>query len=88
MNASEAVKIVIVGNVGSGKTTGLKAISEIPVIGTEEKATETEALHRQQPLQWNMVLFTLMALKSTFTVHQDNDGLTLWQASFVKVHLA
>lgn len=47
MNASEAVKIVIVGNVGSGKTTGLKAISEIPVIGTEEKATETEALHRK-----------------------------------------
>lgn len=42
------IKIVFVGNVGSGKTTSINAISEIPVIGTEAKATEGEALHRKE----------------------------------------
>jgi hypothetical protein len=47
MNDSEAIKLVFVGNVGSGKTTSINAISEIPVIGTEQKATESDALHRK-----------------------------------------
>ncbi|MFZ2726232.1 MAG: ATP/GTP-binding protein [Methylococcaceae bacterium] len=41
------LKLVFVGNVGSGKTTSIRAISEIPVIGTEAKATEKDALHRK-----------------------------------------
>jgi uncharacterized protein len=42
------VKIVVVGNVGSGKTTSIKAVTEIPFIGSEAKATEKDALHRKQ----------------------------------------
>ncbi len=41
------IKLVVVGNVGSGKTTGINAVSEIPVIGTEAAASEREALHRK-----------------------------------------
>ena len=41
------IKIIIVGNVGSGKTTSIQAVSEIPVIGTEARASETEALRRK-----------------------------------------
>lgn len=41
------IKLVIVGNVGSGKTTSIQAVSEIPVIGTEAKASERDALHRK-----------------------------------------
>lgn len=47
MNDSEALKLVFVGNVGSGKTTSIHAVSEVSVIGTEQKATEGEALHRK-----------------------------------------
>lgn len=47
MNDSETIKLVFVGNVGSGKTTSINAISEVPVIGTEERATESDALHRK-----------------------------------------
>ena len=41
-------KVVVVGNVGSGKTTSINAISEIPVIGTEARASERDALHRKE----------------------------------------
>ena len=41
------IKLIIVGNVGSGKTTSIQAVSEIPVIGTEARASEREALHRK-----------------------------------------
>lgn len=41
------LKIVFVGNVGSGKTTAVSIISEVPVIGSEAKATEQDALHRK-----------------------------------------
>lgn len=41
------IKIVIIGNVGSGKTTCINAISEIPAIFSEAKATENDALHRK-----------------------------------------
>lgn len=42
------IKIVFVGNVGSGKTTAVTAISETPMLGTEAKATEQDALHRKE----------------------------------------
>lgn len=42
------LKIVVVGNVGSGKTTSINVVSEIPVIGTEAKASEKDALHRKK----------------------------------------
>lgn len=45
--ASSSLKIVFVGNVGSGKTTALSLISETPIISTEAKATEHDALHRK-----------------------------------------
>ncbi|MFA5983083.1 MAG: ATP/GTP-binding protein [Methylococcaceae bacterium] len=41
------IKLVVVGNVGSGKTTGIEAVSEIPVVGTEAKASEQDALYRK-----------------------------------------
>lgn len=41
------LKIVFVGNVGSGKTTAVTVMSEVPVIGSEAKATEQDALHRK-----------------------------------------
>jgi small GTP-binding protein len=47
MNDSDSLKLIFVGNVGSGKTTSINAISEVPMIGTEQKATESEALHRK-----------------------------------------
>lgn len=39
------LKIVVAGNVGSGKSTSIRAISEVPVIGSAAKATESAALH-------------------------------------------
>jgi signal recognition particle receptor subunit beta len=42
------IKIVVAGNVGSGKSTSIRGISEIPVLATEAKATESDALHRKQ----------------------------------------
>lgn len=45
--ADNPLKIVFVGNVGSGKTTAVSLISEVPVIGSEAKATEQDALHRK-----------------------------------------
>jgi signal recognition particle receptor subunit beta len=42
------IKIVIVGNVGSGKTTSISTISEIPVVGTEASASEQDALRRKK----------------------------------------
>ena len=42
------IKIVITGNVGSGKTTAINLISQVPVIGTETKASEQNALRRKQ----------------------------------------
>jgi signal recognition particle receptor subunit beta len=42
------VKVVVVGSVGSGKSTSIRAVSEIPVCGTEANASEREALHRKQ----------------------------------------
>jgi signal recognition particle receptor subunit beta len=44
---NDSLKIVFVGNVGSGKTTAVSVISETPVIGSEAKATEDDALHRK-----------------------------------------
>ncbi len=44
---SDSLKIVFVGNVGSGKTTAIASVSEVPVSGTEAKATENDALHRK-----------------------------------------
>jgi uncharacterized protein len=41
------MKLIIVGNVGSGKTTSIRTISEIPMIGTEVKATEHDATRRK-----------------------------------------
>lgn len=41
-------KIIVAGNVGSGKSTSIRAISDIPVIGSEAKASESKALHRKE----------------------------------------
>ncbi|MCK4842044.1 MAG: ATP/GTP-binding protein [Methylococcales bacterium] len=46
--ASNEIKLIIVGNVGSGKTTSINVISEIPVIGSEAVASERDALHRKE----------------------------------------
>ncbi|MDD2724222.1 MAG: ATP/GTP-binding protein [Methylovulum sp.] len=43
----DTLKIVFVGTVGSGKTTAISSVSEVPVLGTEAKATEQDALHRK-----------------------------------------
>lgn len=43
----DAIKIIVVGNVGSGKTTAIAAVSDVPVISSEAKATEQMALHRK-----------------------------------------
>lgn len=42
------LKIVVVGSVGSGKSTSIRAISEVPVAGTEAIASERLALHRKE----------------------------------------
>ncbi|MGR8950909.1 MAG: GTP-binding protein [Gammaproteobacteria bacterium] len=47
MNKKE-LKIIVVGSVGSGKSTSIRAISEIPVVGTEASASEKQALHRKE----------------------------------------
>ncbi|MGR8933166.1 MAG: GTP-binding protein [Gammaproteobacteria bacterium] len=47
-------KIVVTGNVGSGKTTSIRTISEIPVVCTETKATESDALHRKETTTTSM----------------------------------
>jgi signal recognition particle receptor subunit beta len=43
-----AHKFILVGSVGSGKTTSIKAVTETQFIDTEVKATEADALHRKQ----------------------------------------
>lgn len=43
----DSLKIVLVGNVGAGKTTAIASVSETSMLGTEAKATEGEALHRK-----------------------------------------
>ncbi|MGR8933886.1 MAG: GTP-binding protein [Gammaproteobacteria bacterium] len=45
---NKELKIVVVGSVGSGKSTSIRAISQVPVIGTEAAASERAALHRKQ----------------------------------------
>lgn len=45
---SKEVKLIIVGNVGSGKTTSINAVSEVPMISSEVKATERDAMHRKE----------------------------------------
>jgi signal recognition particle receptor subunit beta len=40
-------KIVVTGNVGSGKSTSIRVVSKVPVIGTETKASESDTLHRK-----------------------------------------
>jgi signal recognition particle receptor subunit beta len=42
------LKIVVVGSIGSGKTTSIKAVSSVPVAGTEARASERDALHRKE----------------------------------------
>jgi len=41
-------KVILIGSVGSGKTTAIQSVSEKPAISTESKATEADALHRKQ----------------------------------------
>jgi signal recognition particle receptor subunit beta len=41
-------KVIVAGNVGSGKSTSIRALSQVPVIGTEAKASETDALYRKE----------------------------------------
>lgn len=48
------LKIVVTGNVGSGKSTSIRSISEVPVISTEAKATERDALHRKETTTTSM----------------------------------
>lgn len=64
-----ALKIVFVGNVGSGKTTAVSAISETPIVGAEAKATEQDALHRK--------LTTTVGLEYG-TTHIDNTKLHIY----------
>jgi hypothetical protein len=54
-------KIVFTGSAGAGKTTAINAISEVPTINTDVKATEEHAVAR----------------KSTTTVAMDYGSLTL-----------
>jgi signal recognition particle receptor subunit beta len=63
------LKIVVVGSVGSGKSTSIRAISEIPVIGTEASASEREALHRKET--------TTVAMEYGI-VHMENTKLHLY----------
>jgi hypothetical protein len=46
-DTNKALKIVFVGNVGSGKTTAVSSISEVPFISSEVTATEEDAQHRK-----------------------------------------
>jgi signal recognition particle receptor subunit beta len=41
------VKLVFTGSVGAGKTTAISAISEVPVLSTEAKPSETEVSRRK-----------------------------------------
>ncbi len=55
------IKIVFTGSMGAGKTTAIAAISEIPVISTDVRATDADVLQR----------------KETTTVAMDYGELTL-----------
>lgn len=41
------IKIVITGSVGAGKTTAIKAISDIPVVSTDVNASDEVALEKE-----------------------------------------
>jgi len=41
------IRLLIVGSVGSGKTTSIKTVSKLPMISCEAKATEQTVLHRK-----------------------------------------
>lgn len=47
IKATSEIRLVIVGSVGSGKTTSIKTVSQLPMISCEAKATEQEVLHRK-----------------------------------------
>lgn len=47
ITATSEIKLIIVGSVGSGKTTSIKAVSKTSMISCEAKATEQEVLHRK-----------------------------------------
>ncbi len=61
---SNEIKLIIVGNVGSGKTTSINLISEIPVIGSEAAASERDALHRKKTTTVAME-YGLMTMQKT-----------------------
>ncbi len=61
MNKSEKIKFVFTGSVGAGKTTAIKAISEVDTISTEVKPSEEIIIKR----------------KRTTTVAMDYGQLTL-----------
>ena len=44
---SPSLKFLLMGSVGSGKTTAIKSVSAAPVVSTESRATESDALHRK-----------------------------------------
>ncbi|MDD1605187.1 MAG: ATP/GTP-binding protein [Methylococcaceae bacterium] len=66
---NDPLKIVFVGNIGSGKTTAVTAISDAPIIGSEAKATEKDALRRK--------LTTTVGLEYGVT-HIDNTKLHIY----------
>ena len=47
IKATSEIRLIIVGSVGSGKTTSIKTVSKLPMISCEAKATEQDALHRK-----------------------------------------
>ena len=59
--ARKRPKIVFTGSVGVGKTTALKAISDIPPVTTDERSIEDE----------------VVAMKETTTVAMDYGALIL-----------
>ena len=41
-------KIIVAGNLGSGKSTSIREISQVPVIGTETKPSEANSLQQKE----------------------------------------
>lgn len=60
-------KIVFAGPVGAGKTTAIRAISDIPIVSTDESASDMTA--RRKPSTTVAMDYGLMKLDGTDRVH-------------------
>jgi len=72
-------KLLFTGPVGAGKTTAIQSMSDVPIVSTNESATDmTKSGKKTQQYQWITATSTSKEKKKyTFMEHQDKKYLIL-----------